>query len=99
MRFERRSKSMPELAEHLDEMATIVEHRRSTRENPAPSDNSKRTRRLRECVAVMVWEEEDGSETVSVVGDSQLGELELKGVLHDGIYAMTHIAEDRVASQ
>jgi hypothetical protein len=66
-------------------MATIVEHKRSK-----GTDATGSNRRVREAVAVIVFEEEDGSETVSVLGDAQIGNLELKGVLHDGLYAMAH---------
>lgn len=87
MRSDRRSKSIPALAKHLEDMATIVEHKRAN----SPSDPAKKEgRRVREAVAVVVFEEEDGTETVSVIGDSQIPTLELKGVLHDGLYAMAH---------
>jgi hypothetical protein len=88
MRFESRSKTMPALAEHINEMATIVERRRKSHGSET-TERHEETRRLRECVVVMVWEEEDGSETISVLGDAELDDLELKGVLHDGLYAMT----------
>jgi hypothetical protein len=72
-------------------MATIVEHHRAkgSGESTHPSN-----RKVREAVAVVVFEEEDGTETVSVIGDAQVGALELKGVLHDGLYAMAHEGDD-----
>ena len=88
MRSERRSKAMPALAEHLDAMTLVVERQRRNAEanKTAPAD----TRKLRECVVVMVWEEPDGSETITVAGDEDVNHLELKGVLHDGLYTMAH---------
>ena len=90
MRFERRSTTIPALAEHIDEMATIVERQRANHAEPDRENGGKPQRKLRECVAVMVWEEPDGSETVTVVGNPEMGDVELKGVLHDGLYAMAH---------
>ena len=97
MRFERRSTTIPALAEQIDEMATIVERHRNTHAPTASITEGEPKRKLRECVAVMVWEEVDGSETVTVVGNPELGDVELKGVLHDGIYAMTHKPEQRTS--
>jgi hypothetical protein len=96
MRSERRSKTIPALAEHLDDMATIVEHQRS---NPRATDGTegKRERRVLEAVAVVVFEESDGTETIEVVGDVSVGSLELKGVLHDGLYAMAHKGDEGFA--
>ena len=91
MRSERRSKTIPALAEKLEEMETIIEHNRSNAQS-RPGNGSGR--KVRDAIAVVVFEEEDGSETVSVVGNSDVGELELKGVLHDGLYAMTHLGEE-----
>jgi hypothetical protein len=56
-------------------------------------DKSK-GRSLKSCVAVTIWIEEDGTETVSVVGDDDISALEIKGVLHDGLYAIAHQGED-----
>ena len=78
---------MPSLAGSMGEMVTIVERRRKSVRAPDASDSG---RKLRECVTVMVWEEPDGSETIEIVGDDQLDPLEMKGVLHDGIYALAH---------
>lgn len=75
----------------LPEMAEILEHtRRNTNgEGPVTRDG----RKIKECVAVMLVEEADGSETVMIVGDANAEHLALKGVLHDGIYAFAHEGE------
>lgn len=79
------------LKEHLAAMDEILEHSRSgSSESPhAP----KGPRKVKECVAVMLVEEVDGSETLMIVGDSDAPHLQLKGVLHHGIYAMAHEGE------
>jgi hypothetical protein len=89
MRHERRSKSIPSLSEQLDMMTTIVERRRESMDI-----DKSRGRTLKDCVAVMIWTEEDGTETVTVVGDNNISALELKGVLHDGLYAIAHQGEE-----
>ncbi|HWL65847.1 MAG TPA: hypothetical protein VNP73_07725 [Actinomycetota bacterium] len=97
MRFERHSKSMESLREHLENMSTVVEHQRKKNGNGDTHPLSKRTgekRTLRECVAVMIWEDEDGTETVSVVSDPGITDLEVKGVLHDAVYAVAHVGEE-----
>ncbi|HYN35536.1 MAG TPA: hypothetical protein VEV82_01025 [Actinomycetota bacterium] len=75
------------LEDHLPTLSKIVEHSRksSSDENAPPTG-----RFLKECVTVEVWQEADGSESIVVVGDSKLESLVLKGVLHDGIYALAH---------
>lgn len=81
------------LESHLPEMAGILEHRRP---NGSMGDEARMTpdgRRIKECVAVMLVEEADGSETVLIVGDASSEHLALKGVLHDGIYAFAHKGE------
>jgi hypothetical protein len=89
VRNETRSKSIPSLREHIDTMTTIVERRRKSM-----SIEPTAGRTLKGCVAVMVWTEADGTETVAVVGDDNISNLELKGVLHDGLYAIAHIDEE-----
>jgi hypothetical protein len=39
---------------------------------------------------VVEWRETDGSEYITVAGDDELTDLGIKGMLHDGIYAMAH---------
>ena len=87
MRHERRSITMPSLAGAMDQMVTVVERHRSY-DNDEPSGNGER--KLKETVAIRIWEETDGSETIEVVGDRGLDSLEMKGVLHDAIYALAH---------
>lgn len=74
------------LEDHLPTLSKIVEHKRKS----SSDGNSPTGRFLKECVTVEVWQEADGSESIVVVGDSKLESLELKGVLHDGIYALAH---------
>ncbi len=74
------------LKSHLPAMSEILEHSRAKR----AAVDAAGPRKVKECVAVMLVEEADGSETVLIVGDSDVEQLELKGVLHDGIYAFTH---------
>lgn len=79
------------LERHLPAMTEILEHTRphGNAEAAMTSDG----RRIKECVAVMVVEEPDGSETVLIVGDSQAEHLALKTMLHEGIYAFAHKGE------
>lgn len=75
------------LEDHLPTLSKIVEHSRKNSSDESPPSKG---RFLKECVTVEVWQEADGSESIVVVGDSKLESLELKGVLHDGIYALAH---------
>jgi hypothetical protein len=75
----------------LPEMEAILEHTRQNRDGTAPATPDGR--RIKECVAVMLVEEADGSETVHVVGDAGTPHLQLKGILHDAIYAFAHEGE------
>jgi hypothetical protein len=75
------------LKEHLPDMEWIVHHRRGG----TPDVDGRAT--VKRCVAVLISEEPDGVESITVVGDSQTGHLELKGVLHDGLYAIAHEGE------
>lgn len=79
------------LEDHLPAMAEILEHTRPSRTGEAPYLHGGR--RVKECVAVMLVEETDGSETVAIVGDADAEHLQLKGVLHDAIYAFAHKGE------
>ena len=76
---------------HLPAMAEILEHTRpgTNANGPVTHDG----RKVKECVAVMLVEEADGSETVLIVGDADAEHLALKGALHDGIYAFAHKGE------
>ena len=85
-RFERDVEVLQSLKEHLPEMTKVIEHHR--RPNQPKRNEEAHDRRLKQCVAVMVWEEADGTESVVVVGDDDLQELGLKGVLHDAVYAL-----------
>ena len=71
------------LKDHLPEMSQVLERHRGGSSAP---DGEHRS--IKRCVAVVVWEEADGTESISVVGDTALGNLALKGLLHDAIYAM-----------
>ena len=86
-RLERDIEAIQSLKEHLPEMTKVIEHHRPEQPNRVPEAHD---RYLKQCVAVMVWEEADGTESVVVVGDDHLRELGLKGVLHDAIYALAH---------
>lgn len=84
MRHERRSTTMPGLAAELDDMVSVIErHRNGNAAEP-------KERRLMQTVTVMVWQEADGSETVTVVGDPEMTTLQMKGALHDGLYTVAH---------
>lgn len=73
---------------HLPAMAEILEHKRA--KVNGDSSVMRDGRKIKECVAVVLVEEADGSETVLIVGDADAEHLELKGALHDGIYAFAH---------
>ena len=79
------------LKDHLPAMGEVLEHTRPNRTG-APS-MLRDGRKVKECVAVMLVEEADGSETVMILGDADAERLELKGVLHDGIYAFWHMGD------
>ena len=71
-------------------MQTIVDHpRQATSAGPVPSEG----RTLKCCVQVQLWAEADGTESVIVVGTNAVPHLELKALLHDGVYAMAHEGE------
>ena len=83
---------MPSLAASMDDMVSVVERHRPY------GGPQQEARKLRESVTVMVWEEPDGSETVTVIGDPEMTALQMKGILHDGVYAVAHADEDAYAS-
>lgn len=80
---------VPELSE------VLCHHRRANGHTDAPAPG---TRTLKACVEVQVWQEADGSESVIVLGESDHEDLELKGLLYDGIYAITSESDTRAAS-
>lgn len=79
------------LAEYLPRMDAIVESRYIAINDP-PSGGAGRS--LKRCVAVLVWEEPDGTERTEVVGERGNTPLHLKGLLHDGIYLLAHEGEE-----
>ena len=80
---------MPSLASSMDDMVSIIERHRG------PSHSTRQgERHMKECVTVQVWMEADGSETVTVIGDPDMTALQMKGILHDGVYAVAHADED-----
>ena len=79
------------LKDHLPAMGEVLEHKRPNR--TAGSSMLRDGRKVKECVAVMLVEEADGSETVMILGDADAERLELKGILHDGIYAFSHMGD------
>ena len=82
----RRAEEM--LGTDIDAMTAIVEHHGR---GHIPTD-APMGRKMKQRVAVVVWEEPDGTETVCIVSDTDLTNLEMKGILHDGIYALAHDA-------
>jgi hypothetical protein len=86
-RLERDIRTIQSLKEHLPEMTKVIEHHRP--DHPTRPEEAH-DRRLKQCLAVMVWEEPDGSESIVVVGDERLEDLGLKGILHDAVYALSH---------
>jgi hypothetical protein len=79
---------MPELAAKMDEMVAVIERHR-------PAQNPNLSERHLICtVSVMVWQEADGTETVTVVGDSDMTPLQMKGILHDGLYTVAHEGDE-----
>ena len=82
-----RAKEM--VKEYLPAMATIVEHHRGVRMQEVGGHE----RTLKGCVQVQVWTEADGRECIVVCGTDNVSHLELKGMLHDGVYALAHEGE------
>lgn len=90
-RLERDRNMRVALQEHLGTMERLVESRRISLDDPdAHTDEPRRA--LKHCVAVLVWENPDGTESTEIVGDLR-SQLELKGLLHDGIYLLAHQGE------
>ena len=89
---------LPRLEENRDleipnilAMQTVIEHRRSAHSLEGSQSNNQRT--LKHCVQVEMWVDDDGRESIVVQGDENASHLELKGLLHDGIYALAHEGE------
>jgi inorganic pyrophosphatase/exopolyphosphatase len=83
-RLDQTSTTRKMLDEHMEQMVEVVDHHRQAHHEKHEG------RKIIECVTVIMWEEPDGNETISVIGDDNLNPLELKGLLHDAIYAMAH---------
>lgn len=79
------------LEENLPKMTTILERQR--RKPTSTQESIRAGSTLSGSVQVQLWTEADGSERVLVLGDSAMSRLELKGLLHDGIYALAHTDE------
>lgn len=79
------------LAERLPAMTKIIEHRREMKGANPPGSVTERT--LKSCVQVQLWTEVDGSESLVVSGTMIDSHLELKGLLHDGVFALAHEGE------
>lgn len=74
----------------LPAMTKLVEHRRSSYSTHVQHDER---RALSNCVQVQLWVDGDGNESIVVVGDANATPLEIKGLLHDGLYAVAHAGE------
>lgn len=85
--------AIDELIPELPVMRKILEHRRS-RLNPRTDPRTGRT--LLSCVQVQLWVDDEGRESIVVLGGEGSANLELKGLLHDGVYALAH--EDQAGS-
>jgi hypothetical protein len=66
------------LRERIETMTTILKRRR---ENGGPTEPTGRT--LEGCVMVMIWSEEDGTDSVSIVGDENISQQKLRDVLQE----------------
>lgn len=79
------------LREYLPSMEAVVQSRRVSVDAEPPLGPD---RELKRCVAVLVWQEPDGSECTEVVGDATDSPLHMKGLLHDGVYLLAHAGEE-----
>lgn len=71
-------------------MRALVEHRRDqARKSVEPAA----TKDLVASVLVQLWVDQDGIESLTVMGAEGASTLELKGLLHDGLYALAHQGE------
>lgn len=75
-------------------VAAAIDARKSTHEEMqqkvSDAIQDTQARKLTAWVAVAVWENEDGTMSHEVVGDDHSSFLELKGYLHDGVWAAAH---------
>jgi hypothetical protein len=78
-------------------MVQFVEHRRSNGAAQAAAAAVDSGRQIVQCAVVVQWREADGTEFVTVAGDEELTDLGIKGMLHDGIYAMAHHGDPEYA--
>ena len=82
------------LASHPEISAALETRTRTTHEEMQKGvcDAIQNTdeRKLAAWVAVCVWEDSDGKVSHSVIGDDHSSFLELKGYLHDGVWAAAH---------
>ncbi|MEA2432940.1 MAG: hypothetical protein QOG54_397 [Actinomycetota bacterium] len=83
------------VGDHLESMIQFVEHRRTG----GAHGTVEGSRKIVQCAVVVQWQEADGSEYVTVAGDEELTELGIKGMLHDGIYAMAHLEDPEYSIQ
>jgi hypothetical protein len=85
------------MQDELTTMTEFVKHERRKLEGRNGETHGERF--IKECVTVEIWQEADGTESVSVSGTSGLHPLEIKGVLHDGVYAIAHRGEPGFVSE
>ena len=83
------TKTRRAIAQDLTERRELVVHNRPASGDGEPTDGPVR----RGYVLVEVWQETDGSESIVVCGDAEMKELEIKGLLHDGVYSIAHRGE------
>jgi hypothetical protein len=88
-RFEEAKQVRNDLLDDLPQMVKIVEHRRMA----TPAAPSTSMRELKDCVQVELWVDADGCENLVVRGSENASHLMLKGLLHDGVYALAHAEE------
>jgi hypothetical protein len=82
MRHERRSKSIDSLREKIETMTSVVKDRRDSVKSNKPS-----SRALKGFVMLMVWTEQDGTESVSVYGEDNTNQLDLRDALQDWLHS------------
>jgi len=90
-RLDEQQRTRQRLMSETPELTKIVERRRASDTVGARSDQPERF--LKECIQVELWVESDGTESVVVNGSHTAKPLALKGLLHDGIYALAHADE------
>lgn len=85
-----------QLKDEVPELSEVLCHHRKA--NGHTDATATGTRTLKACVEVQVWQEADGSESVIVLGQTDHEDLELKGLLYDGIYAITSESDAHAVS-